>query len=282
MAYGVFSGYVFASAVALLRKRGTWTVERALMVAVALACGRVRLPAPVWRWIPAGLSPLMFSELRGFAAAAAAAPHVSGPIRADRLLLGGRLATPPLQRLLARHRGGTAVTAALAMVYLSFWASPLAMGVWLARRHPERFARFADAFMLLETSGFLIYFAYPEAPPWLAARRGAGPPMERSIVALLDRLGGWGPRYAAADPAPLRAMPAMHCAVPALIAADIIAARRGEHRYWLWLLYPACVGFGVLCLGEHYLIDVLAAFVLTGACLLTAECPYRPKAAVDG
>lgn len=281
--YSIFVGYVTLTSMILLMRRGRLTPERIALAAVAAASARLRAPALCWKWLPAALSPLMFADLRGFAEAAEHSPHVTGPIRADRWLLRGRLVNPALQSLLARSPGAGAIRVALMAVYLAFWATPAPTAIWLSRRHPQRFSQFIDAFLMLQTSSFAVYLGYPEAPPWMAAEQGLTPPIERTIVSWLDRRHeGWGRRYAEADPAPLRAMPALHCAVPTLVAAAIIAARDGRGWVWLCALYPACVVLAVLCLGEHYLIDVLVGVVLAVGAFIATERIHSGRDGVSG
>ena len=94
-------------------------------------------------------------------------------------------------------------------------------------------------------------------PPWLAARNGLLRPVQRIVVDTLQHVGGFGHFYAGADPEPNAAMPSLHVAVPMLIAAAMIGGRRVHHRaVWLWLPYPLTVGFGVVYMGEHYVVDV--------------------------
>jgi membrane-associated phospholipid phosphatase len=83
------------------------------------------------------------------------------------------------------------------------------------------------------------------------------------VVDVLDHVWGVGQLYAAADPQPHAAMPALHVSVPALISATWTAVRGwGRPSSWLAFLYPITVAYGSIYLGEHYLLDVVAGAAL--------------------
>jgi hypothetical protein len=91
--------------------------------------------------------------------------------------------------------------------------------------------------------------------------------LDRVTVSLLNHLGAVGRLYSSADPAPYSAMPALHVAVPSLIAATLIGIK-GWRRKWAWLsaLYPMIMTFATLYLGEHYVLDGVAGMALGVIC----------------
>jgi membrane-associated phospholipid phosphatase len=74
---------------------------------------------------------------------------------------------------------------------------------------------------------------------------------------------GWGPLYSVLGGNPLAAMPSLHFATSMMAAqllseADPVAGALG------WA-YTGTLGFALVYLGEHYVVDLLAGAALTGA-----------------
>jgi hypothetical protein len=277
--------YAVAISVTMAIVHAPVTGVHVVLVALLVAASVVRAPRLLWQGLLCGMAALMFADLSAFSAYAMRSTHVLGPIEADRAILGGGLATQWFQDHVLQSPVRIPLTLIFIPTYLSLWVVPLPVALWFWLRHPERFGTFAGAFLLLECLGLLVYLAYPETPPWLAAQQGLLPPVDRVVVGWLGALDGFGSWYASSDPAPLEAMPAMHVAVPMLVTMSIIAVHhRKRPLVWLLLLYPATVAVGVIYLGEHYVIDVLAAIALALASFGVAELLGRfwPRAVAAG
>jgi membrane-associated phospholipid phosphatase len=90
--------------------------------------------------------------------------------------------------------------------------------------------------------------AFPARPPWMA---------DGEVVRVLFTR-GWV-QYVAADTNPVAAFPSLHVGIPAVIGLFLLV--HWPRARWLGyanLAYALLVGFSVIYLGEHWLVDVLA------------------------
>lgn len=219
---------------------------------------------------------------------------VDYPIVIDRVLGFGELPTVRLQRRLARGRWrlGDKI---LVWAHWMWFMVPHGALVYVMLRHPRRFERSAVLTYAVFDIGAMIYWVLPTAPPWYAA---ALPAHQGELDArLLERTGargrsadgdehadsppnivvrrmmveygqffwrdGWGPLYSVLGGNPLAAMPSLHFATSMMAAqllseADPLAGTLG------WA-YTGTLGFALVYLGEHYVVDLLAGAALTAA-----------------
>lgn len=281
--YGVLIAYTAVSTTLMLVHAVGVTSEHALLICLVLFSLFARARPFVWDWLPFLGVGVMFSDLGTIVGKAADGAHTLAPILTEQHLLGGNVAALWLQQHL--RPAAPWLDLPLAAVYLTFFVAPIACGVWLWLRHRAHFGRFVAAYIAMMAVGFLVYVFYPETPPWLAAKDGILPHVDRITVSVLNHLGPIGRLYGGADPAPYGAMPALHVAVPSLIAWTAIAVRGAGHRTrWLWLAYPLTMMLAVMYLGEHYLLDAMAGFTLgfiVFACtrVWTARSAARPPLA---
>jgi hypothetical protein len=241
------------------------TAEHAMLIALIVFCLVARARAFVWDWLPFLGVGVMFADMGTLTARGVSAAHTVGPIVIERALLGGNVAAIWLQEHVRTQAAW--LDAPLAFVYLTFFAAPVAFGLWLWLRHRERFALFVAAYLCMMAVGYLVGVFFPETPPWLASHAGLLPPVDRVTVSLLNHLGAVGRLYSGADPAPYSAMPALHVAVPSLIAATLIGIAGWRSRWaWLSALYPLTMTFATVYLGEHYVLDGVAGMALGATC----------------
>jgi hypothetical protein len=247
------------------------TSEHVILIGIVAFAVVGRARPFVWDWLPFLFVAVMFEDLTSVGAALATSVHSLGPIALERSLLGGAVATTWLQAHVGSSHLVPVLNAVLTGEYLFHFAAPLAAGLWLWLRHREHFGRFVSAYMLLMTTGFVIYLLFPEMPPWLAARDGLLPPVHRIVVESLQQLAGFGQFYSGADPEPNAAMPSLHVAVPMLIAATVMGVSKRRRIAGLWMLYPLTISFGVVYLGEHYVADAVVGLALGLACYGAVE-----------
>jgi membrane-associated phospholipid phosphatase len=192
---------------------------------------------------------------------------VDWPIAADTRL------TPPappslgLQRRLRHPPRLTALDYALTFLYALWDLEPHAALAWILTRDERRFpaaaARLAATFDLT----LLGYWLVPQAPPWWASEEAGRMEGEVRRVApeVMRELRG-EPRpalthYRGANP--WAAMPSDHFAT-ALMTAAVLAD--SDPRLGLaGAVYALLLGFALLYLGEHYLVDLIAGAALAGA-----------------
>lgn len=94
-----------------------------------------------------------------------------------------------------------------------------------------------------------IFMVFPVDPPWMHA----------DVVRVLSERDFAD--YTAVDTNPSAAFPSMHAALPAAMALFFFLRYPERSLYaWLCLFFALAIGFSVVYLGEHWVIDVLAGY----------------------
>jgi membrane-associated phospholipid phosphatase len=135
-------------------------------------------------------------------------------------------------------------------------------------RRPERFPAAAARIYGVFDLGVIVYWAVPTAPPWYAAKQGSirGAEGEAAMRRIMVEHGEafwkerWQPLYSFLGGNPLAAMPSLHFAT-SLMAARVLA-EAGPAEGALGWTYALTLGFALVYLGEHYVIDLLAGATL--------------------
>lgn len=205
------------------------------------------------------------------------------PIKFDSALFG----SPPtviLQRALARPGRPTPLDYALVAVHWSWFFQPHAAAAWILWRHPDDFPRSATLLLATFDIGAVAYALVPTAPPWWAAEHGVvervnGEPtdMHRIMVDVGERVWGglWPALYRFLGGNPLAAMPSLHFGT-SIMAASVLDDF-GTVPALLGWGYASALGFALVYLGEHYVVDLVA-----GAALAVAVRAAAPVAAPLG
>jgi hypothetical protein len=219
-------------------------------------------------------------------AAQRARVRVDYPIVADRALGLGELPTVRLQRALAANRAGGAdwstLDRVLVWAHWSWFLVPHGSLLYILVRDRGRFSRAATLTYAVFDLGASVYWFLPTAPPWYAAELAAeqGEPDERGqrgepgeppppVRRLMVEYGesfwqdGWGSLYSVFGGNPLAAMPSLHFATS--VMAALLLAEVGPVAGALGFGYAATLGFALVYLGEHYVVDLLAGAALTVA-----------------
>jgi membrane-associated phospholipid phosphatase len=215
--------------------------------------------------------------------AQAARVRIDYPIVFDRALGLGQLPTLRLQRALSRHGPEgprwRALDRVLVWAHWSWFMVPHGSIAYILVRHPERFPRAAVMTYATFNLGASFYWFVPTAPPWWAAAKRDGeldrtPAVRRMMVEYGEYFwkDGWGSLYSVFGGNPLAAMPSLHFAT-SLMAASLLA-EVGPIAGALGFSYLATLGFALVYLGEHYVVDLLA-----GAALTVAVRRWGPRAA---
>lgn len=200
--------------------------------------------------------------------------HFAYPIVADRALGLGELPTVRLQRALARQGPDgpqwRALDRVLVWAHWSWFMVPHGSVAYILIRHPRRFPRAAVMTYAVFNIGASFYWLAPTAPPWYAAEVGApgangGPAVRRMMVEYGELFwrDGWGPLYSVLGGNPLAAMPSLHFATS--LMAALLLAEVGPVAGALGGAYAIALGFALVYLGEHYVVDLIAGAALTGA-----------------
>lgn len=240
---------------------------------LALFTGRGR--AFVADWLPLVGAAAAFVALRQLATLSPL-PHQGEAIaHAEATLFGGEVPSAWLQaRLyLPGHAGWLAYAATAVHASYFFGFAFVGLGLWLWAH--EQFARYVRLLAVVFALGLVGYFMAPTEPPWLAARESSSPPVHRVLAEtargtrLTAGIVAAGEQWqhdpeALGDPNPTAAMPSVHTAVT--VALAIVLARVHPALGALGAIYAIAMGFSLVYLGEHYVLDVLAGV----ACALAA------------
>jgi membrane-associated phospholipid phosphatase len=191
--------------------------------------------------------------------------RVDYPIRADRALAFGTCPTVRLQRALGREGHVGPHDYALSVVHWSWFMVPHGSVAYVLLRHPHRFPRAALLMAACFDLGCVIYWAVPTAPPWWAARNGNMPPVRRIMAEAGERFWGrlWRPLYHSLEGNPFAAMPSLHFGTSVMSARVLSEVSRGAGA--LGWIYTLTLGFGLVYLGEHYVVDLIAGWMLAEA-----------------
>jgi membrane-associated phospholipid phosphatase len=209
--------------------------------------------------------------------------HVDYPILVDRVLGLGELPTVRLQRGLARNGPDGAewrkLDRVLVWAHWTWFMVPHGSLAYVLLRHRGRFPRAAAMTYAVFDIGASVYWLAPTAPPWYAADAAGQETQHRPAVRrMMVEYGelfwrdGWGPLYSVFGGNPLAAMPSLHFATS--VMAALLLAETGPVAGALGASYAAVLGFALVYLGEHYVVDLLA-----GAALTVAVRRLGPRAA---
>jgi membrane-associated phospholipid phosphatase len=191
--------------------------------------------------------------------------HVGYPIAVDRAIGLGVPPTLRLQRALGRPGSPTALDQALTWVHWAWFVEPHLASLWVLIRHRGRFPRTATMICGLFDAGALVYAAVPTAPPWWACAEGRLPGVRRVMAEVGERFWGrfWRPLYDFLGGNPVAAMPSLHFATSVMAAHMLSEAGRLEGA--IGWAYAVTLGFGLVYLGEHYVVDLIAGLILAEA-----------------
>jgi hypothetical protein len=211
--------------------------------------------------------------------------RVEYPIKVDRALFG----SPPtvvLQRVLSHPGEPTLLDYGLVFLHWGWFLQPHSASAWILWRHPDRFPQAAALICGIFDIGLIGYFVIPTAPPWWAAEQGVAAAvhardvdvsgMRRIMVDVGERVWGslWPSLYRFFGGNPLAAMPSLHFGT-SVMAASVL----DDHGLVPALLgwgYASVLGFALVYLGEHYVVDLAAGAAL--AATIRAAAPLAAPA----
>jgi membrane-associated phospholipid phosphatase len=189
--------------------------------------------------------------------------RVDYPIRADLALAGGELPTVRLQRLLARPGEVTRLDRVLTWVHWVWFFEPHLSLAWILVSDTDRFPRAARQMAVAYDLGCLIYHLVPTAPPWWAASEGHISAEGRRLMVEVGEetwKGAWPRMYDSLGGNPWAAMPSLHFGTS--VMAAILLSESGPVRGAAGWSYALTLGFALVYLGEHYVIDLIAGAAL--------------------
>jgi membrane-associated phospholipid phosphatase len=193
--------------------------------------------------------------------------RVDYPVRLDRALGLGTLPSLRLQRAFARAGQIGRFEQVLVWAHWMWFFVPHSSVAYLLVRRPHLFPRGATMMYAVYDLGLIGYWALPTAPPWYAAQLGRldddEPALRRMMVEHGEAFwkGGWQPLYDLLGGNPLAAMPSLHFAT-SLMAARLLGDAGALPGAVGWT-YALTLGFALVYLGEHYVVDLVAGAALT-------------------
>jgi membrane-associated phospholipid phosphatase len=195
--------------------------------------------------------------------AAASRLRVGYPIRVDRVIGGGELPNVRLQRALAGLGRRNAVDRTLSWVHWVWFFEPHTALAYILARDREHFARAARQMSGVFDIGCVVYAAVPTAPPWWASQEGH---TDSKVRRIMQEVGEeewgrfWPVLYDTLGGNPWAAMPSLHFATS--LMAALLLAEMGPVEGAVGIGYAATLGFALVYLGEHYVVDLLAGAAL--------------------
>ena len=185
--------------------------------------------------------------------------RVGYPLRADRILGAGELPNVRLQRALEGLGRRNTIDRTLSWVHWLWFIEPHAAVALILGRDHEHFARAARQMSAVYDIGCVVYAAVPTAPPWWASEEGYTDAKVRRIMQEVGeeewgRL--WPILYDTLGGNPWAAMPSLHFATS--LMAALLLAEMGPAEGIAGFLYVGALGFALVYLGEHYVVDLLA------------------------
>jgi membrane-associated phospholipid phosphatase len=192
--------------------------------------------------------------------------RVDYPIRADTVLGGGELPNVRLQRALAGLGRRNTVDRFLSWAHWAWFLEPHGSLTWILARHPEHFARSARQMSAVYDIGCAIYTAVPTAPPWWASEHGL---TDAKVRRIMQEVGeeewgrAWPVLYDTLGGNPWAAMPSLHFATSLMSA--LLLSETGPAAGVVGWTYAGVLGFALVYLGEHYVVDLLAGAAIVVA-----------------
>lgn len=165
--------------------------------------------------------------------------------------------------------------------YLLWIPGPIAFGLYLfyTKRRKEYF-EFALSFLLVNFIGFIIYYAYPAAPPWYVALHGfTFDPHTPGNVGGMGHFDAFfhihlfEGMYAKSSNV-FAAMPSLHAAYPTI---TFIYAIKNKVKIGSVLFFLLMLGiwFAALYTSHHYVFDILMGLFCTAAGYLLYQFLYK-------
>lgn len=150
--------------------------------------------------------------------------------------------------------------------YLLWMPAPMAYALYLMFKDRAVMIDFTYGFLLTCFIGFILYYAYPAAPPWYYLNYGVGTdytiPGSEGLLSEFDRILGvsiFNGIYAKGGNV-FCAIPSLHSAYPALCI--LTALRRKTYVLaFIFLLWGFGTWFAAVYSQHHYILDVLLGII---------------------
>jgi membrane-associated phospholipid phosphatase len=191
--------------------------------------------------------------------------HIDYAIAIDSRLGGGMPPGQRLQRSLRQEQDLSWRDKMLSLLYWTWEVEPHFVMAWFRWKRPHRFAAAAGRLATTFDLTLLGYWAVPSAPPWWSSEKlGRMDGDVRRVMVQVARALKREPNPTEGDGEldanPFAAMPSDHFASAAM-AAMLLAEEQSLLGVLGWC-YALGLGFALVYLGEHYVVDELAGLAL--------------------
>jgi membrane-associated phospholipid phosphatase len=217
---------------------------------------------PIWTLGAFVAAFMVFARIRSYADNTRIPVRYAYPVRIDRWLFNGIDPVTWLHNRLGQTSHLNVLDYLLVVVYISYFVVPPATVVLLWWFRSRWFRYVALSVVVTLYVGVAINFLVPTAPPWLAAEHGYLPDFQRLVPKLLNHVvpGIFNTGDKTAGPNDVAAMPSLHIAIVAVTSCYFMT--KGTMGKVLGVLYICAMGFALVYLGEHYVSDIIAGFLI--------------------
>jgi membrane-associated phospholipid phosphatase len=152
-------------------------------------------------------------------------------------------------------------------IHWSYFIIPHLLAIRLWQRDQAKFRQYVWAMTILLSIGLVLYFLVPANPPWMAPEAAPTPAaatVYRIMEPVANQLGGgfYDASYrVVGESNPIAAMPSIHMAVTVLLIFG--AGCIGPRWRVAAIVYATLMGYSLVYLGEHYVVDVVAGTLIT-------------------
>jgi membrane-associated phospholipid phosphatase len=231
-------------------------------------------------WVPFVLLILAYEAMRGFADKIGSNVHYLEMIRADEFMFG------VVPNIYLQHMfyvlGHVMWYDVLATaIYMFHFSAPLVLVyIFWCEGNEKLFKHISATIVLTSYAGLVFFLLFPAAPPWLAAEKGYLPAVSKVLQSVMDI---WNVRvlwtlYVLINPNPVASMPSLHAAYPWIVFLYV----RRRWKTNLLIIFPIAMALSLVYLGEHYVIDILAGFLLATLVYLFVDWVFKRRKDASG
>jgi membrane-associated phospholipid phosphatase len=149
--------------------------------------------------------------------------------------------------------------------------------VWLYTKRREHFAFIRNMFAVTTGLALIVFTLYPTAPPRMFPNYGFADPEQ-----LTHLVAAGGAQLNSYTYDPYAAMPSLHVTYAILVALGLIIAERRRWVRVLGALYPFLMAATVIISANHWILDVVGAFVTVGISWLVLLGLGRARSRLSG
>ncbi len=226
-------------------------------------------------FLPFVLILLAYESFRGIADSLNTRVNFTWMINVDRAMFGGTLPTTTLQKWFWHGRVAW-YDFALYICYMLHFVMPIGLAIVVWKNKVKKYWQVVTAYIVTSFSGFLVFLAFPAAPPWMARDFGYIEKIQHISGEVWWALGlkDFPTVYSEISPNQVAAVPSLHAAYATLFALFVTTLFKTRWRFAAWI-YPAAIYFGTVYMGEHYFIDEILGGLL--AVVVFFASPYITK-----